>query len=175
MTLRESVLRILELAERCSLEDDIPHELKEAVRYCVARGWVWIRFVSWVGWHDARWAKSEGLFWDRPVVLFPATEEERVARGRRRLLLKEAGEAALAKLRLTGGGQVTHRKPLSPPERNELWLVWYERDGLRPARIRDQWNQLYPKQRIGSGGSGRALVTKGLQRARRARKSRKSG
>ena len=48
MTLHADVRKVLELAEQCTLEADVPTELKEAVRYCILSEWVWIQPVQFL-------------------------------------------------------------------------------------------------------------------------------
>jgi hypothetical protein len=127
----QPVVQVLKLAERCTLESDIPLELKQAVAYCIASKMVWIQPVFAVVWHHKSWLKDpvvhpnlKGLFWDSPRVIFPCKEDPPDAPGlrarmrnasRKRLLLLLKGERALAKIRI-GLGQKAGPppKPLNP-------------------------------------------------------------
>jgi hypothetical protein len=113
MSINDYIRPVLELAERCTLESDIPRELREAVRYCVAKNLAWIQPVFRVAWRPAHDA-ARSLFGDRPVVLFPwaedkQLEEKLLAKSRNRLLLKQEGVALLAELRLTDTGAGEHK------------------------------------------------------------------
>jgi hypothetical protein len=57
-------------------------------------------------------------------------------------------------------------------DRDHLWLQWSEHDNLKPAAIRNRWNEEYQKhggQPIGKGRSGREVVKEGLRKARAER------
>lgn len=99
----QEILRVLQLAEAATMETDIPRELKPAVHLVIAEGWASLQAVAGVlpgnipsaGEHPSR-AKS--MFANRPLVL-PAPDEN-VGRFPLALLLKPAGELALARMQI---------------------------------------------------------------------------
>src|SRR5208283_2133720 len=53
-------------------------------------------------------------------------------------------------------------------DRDHLWLSWADAK-MGPAAIRDKWNEEHPKEKIGSGESGREVVKTALKKARAER------
>ena len=98
MALNESVRRVLELAEQCTLEPDIPRELKVAVQFCIASEMACIQPVVAVVCSGDFLSQQEidagriPLFHDRPIILPPHLEDAHKCP--KRLLLKDKGEAA---------------------------------------------------------------------------------
>lgn len=54
--------------------------------------------------------------------------------------------------------------------RDHTWLKW-SNEGMKPAAIRNRWNLEHPREKIGLGESGRDLVKKGINTARREQES----
>jgi hypothetical protein len=106
MSVHPTVWQVLELAECCALEQDIPRDLKETVRYAIASELCQIQPVFAV--LRGTTERKGQLFGDRPQIL--SGDDSRIkdpkllAASRKhvrfRLLLKRAGEALLAERRL---------------------------------------------------------------------------
>lgn len=96
------VTTVLELADRYALESEIPSELKEAVRYCIAKKMVRIQPVAALLDLDSdEMRKAKGLPL-RGKQLFPERRTPLIGPGHMpmRLLLRDDGEAALAEHRI---------------------------------------------------------------------------
>jgi hypothetical protein len=60
---------------------------------------------------------------------------------------------------------VEPRPSYGVPDRNATWLYWRKTEKLRPAEIRDRWNELHPKAAIAAGKNGSKLVKVSIGRA----------
>jgi hypothetical protein len=64
-------------------------------------------------------------------------------------------------------GDTRSRRPCYA--RDHLWLRWAEEEGMKPAKIRDRWNEEHRKHggaKIGPGRPGLDVVKQGLKKAR---------
>jgi hypothetical protein len=99
------------LGERYALESEVPHDLKELVRFSIASGWLHIQPVFGPPLETLADRRRGKLFPERRTVLSgnpagtkdPKLKADFLSHVRMRLLLKPAGEAMLARLRMAEG------------------------------------------------------------------------